>query len=347
MLLHGIFAPISTPFYPDGRLYLKKLEHNVERYSRSPLAGLVVLGSTGEAVMLSDEERREVLRVSRENAAAEKVLVAGTGAESVIETLKLTEYAASLGYDAALIRTPHFYKPQMHPKNLLVFYRTIADRSALPVLLYSVPVFTGYDLPLEVVAELAEHRNIIAIKESSGNVAKIGEMVQATRHIHRHVTVTEIFTAVTSRMLSAGAEEGRQLVSVESLGGGVAVAAKPRLKTRSKDAGFQVLSGSAHLLLESLQAGAVGAVVAFADVAPSACFEVYTAWKDRDEKLAAEKQARIVEAAKRIVSHYGVPGIKYAQDFNGYYGGSPRMPLLPLTADGRAEIERLLAGIRS
>src|SRR5579871_5363440 len=106
MLLHGIFPPVTTPFYPDGRVYLKKLEHNVEHYSRTPVAGLVVLGSTGEAVMLSDEERREVLRVAAEAAGKDKVLVAGVGAESVIETLRLTEHAAKMNYDVALVRTP-------------------------------------------------------------------------------------------------------------------------------------------------------------------------------------------------------------------------------------------------
>jgi hypothetical protein len=110
MLLHGIFPPLTTPFYPDGNVYFKKLEHNVERYSKTPAAGLVLLGSTGEAIMLSDEERREVLKVAREAAAPGKVLIAGTGIESGSETLRLTEYAAALGYDAALVRTPHFYK---------------------------------------------------------------------------------------------------------------------------------------------------------------------------------------------------------------------------------------------
>ena len=106
MLLHGILPPITTPFYPDGSVYFKKLESNVERYSRTPVTGMVVLGSTGEVVMLSDEERRDVLKVAREAAAPNKVLLAGTGAESVKETLKLTEYAAAVGYDLALVRTP-------------------------------------------------------------------------------------------------------------------------------------------------------------------------------------------------------------------------------------------------
>src|SRR5437763_8059816 len=103
MLLHGIFPPITTPFYPDGNIYFKKLESNVERYSRTPVAGIVVLGSTGESIMLSDQERRDVFKAARESAAPDKVLIAGTGIESAVETLRLTEHAATLGYDLAMI----------------------------------------------------------------------------------------------------------------------------------------------------------------------------------------------------------------------------------------------------
>src|SRR5262249_8644307 len=103
MLLQGIFPAVTTPFYPDGAAYSRKIEHNIDRYSGTPIAGMVVLGSTGEAVMLSDEERREVLRVTAEVAAPEKVLIAGTGAELATETLRLTEHAARLKYDAALV----------------------------------------------------------------------------------------------------------------------------------------------------------------------------------------------------------------------------------------------------
>ena len=113
MFLHGIFPPITTPFYPDGKVYFRKLEQNVEHYSRTPVVGIVVQGSTGEAILLSDDERREVLKCARESAANDKVLIAGTGIESAIETLRLTEYAAELGYDIAMVRTPHYYKGQM------------------------------------------------------------------------------------------------------------------------------------------------------------------------------------------------------------------------------------------
>src|SRR5712671_6667383 len=237
MLLQGIFPAVTTPFYPDGAVYYKKIEHNIDRYSRTPIAGMVVLGSTGEAVMLSDEERREVLRITAEVAAPDKVLIAGVGAESVVETLRLTEFAAKLDYDVALVRTPHFYRPQMKPEALLAFYRTVADRSPLPVLLYTVPPFTAYDLPLEVITALAEHANIIGIKESSGNVEKVAAMVAASRHIKRTATVTEVQQAVTARMFAAPAtdENSGQMVSMSQLNSGsdIAVAARPRIKTRS------------------------------------------------------------------------------------------------------------------
>src|SRR5271156_809364 len=218
MLLHGIFPPITTPFYPDGNVYFKKLESNVERYSRTPCAGIVVLGSTGEAILLSDQERRDVLKTAREAAAPNKVLIAGTGAESAIETLRLTEYAAGLGYDIAMVRTPHYYKKQMEAANILAFYHTVADRSPLPVIIYNFPQATGYDIPAALVIELAEHPNLIGIKESSGDVEKVHKMVEGTRHIQRSVTVTETFDAVTPRMLAAATAgssgEGGELVQV-------------------------------------------------------------------------------------------------------------------------------------
>src|ERR1700757_815293 len=210
MLLHGIFPPITTPFYADGNVYYKKLESNVERYSRTPIGGIVVLGSTGEAILLSDQERRDVLKSAREAAAPHKVLVAGTGIESAIDTLRLTEYAAELGYDVAMVRTPHYYKKQMQTANLLAFYRTVADRSPLPVIIYNFPQATGYDMPADLVTELAGHPNIVAIKESSGTLDKVKRLVEGTRQVKRQATVTETFEAVTPRMLKAAAAESEK-----------------------------------------------------------------------------------------------------------------------------------------
>jgi len=355
MLLHGIFPPITTPFYPDGQVYLKKLEANVERYSKTPVAGIVVLGSTGEAIMLSDQERQDVLKVASEAATPSKVLIAGTGAESAIETLKLTEHAARLGYDVAIVRTPHYYKKQMLPANELAFYRFVADRSPLPVMIYNFPLCTGYDLPAQLVIELAEHPNVIAIKESGGDIEKIRKMAEGTRHVNRTATVRETFDAVTPRMLKS-ATEGKdnrgEMVPVTALAGGAkpsssAVSFVAGLKTRQKEVGFQVLTGSADKLKPSLEAGAVGAILAFACPAPTACYEIFTAWKEGDSELAHLKQERITRAAQRVGSEMGIPGLKYAMDFNGYYGGVARLPLLPLTAEMKNEVEQLLSEVRN
>jgi len=357
MLLHGIFPPITTPFYPDGNVYFKKLESNVERYSRTPVAGIVVLGSTGEAILLSDQERRDVFKAARDAAAPNKVLIAGTGIESAIETLRLTEYAAGLGYDVAMVRTPHYYKKQMAPANILAFYRTVADRSPIPVIVYNFPQATGYDVPAEVMIELAEHPNLIGIKESSGDVQKVRKMVEGTRHVKRSATVTETFDAVTPRMLAAAAagdlSEGGELVPVGVLSGAAevkpsssAVSVVGKMKTRQKEIGFQVLVGAAHKLQPSLDAGAVGAILAFACPAPTACYEIYAAWKEGDAELARLKQERIAKPAQRV-GDLGVPGFKYGMDFNGYYGGPARLPFLPLTGDLKAEVEQLLADIRN
>jgi dihydrodipicolinate synthase/N-acetylneuraminate lyase len=357
MLLHGIFPPITTPFYPDGNVYFKKLESNVERYSRTPVAGIVVLGSTGEAILLSDQERRDVFKAARAAAAPNKVLIAGTGVESAIETLRLTEYAAELGYDVAMVRTPHYYRKQMHTANILAFYRTVADRSPLPVIIYNFPQATGYDIPAEIVIELAAHPNLIGIKESSGDVEKVRKMVEGTRQVKRSATVTETFEAVTPRMLAAAAStsshDGGELVQVGGVSGtssgkpsSSAVTVVGKLKTRQKEVGFQVLVGAAHKLQPSLDAGAVGAILAFACPAPTACYEIYAAWKEGDAELARLKQERIAKAAQRV-GDLGVPGFKHSMDFNGYFGGPSRLPFLPLTADLKAEIERALADVRN
>jgi dihydrodipicolinate synthase/N-acetylneuraminate lyase len=376
MLLSGIFPPITTPFYPEGEVYYKKIESNVERHSRTPVAGIVVLGSTGEAIFLSDEERRDVLKTALAAAAPSKVMIAGTGAESAHETLQLTEYAAELGYDAALVRTPHYYKKQMLPANLLAFYRTVADRSPLPIIIYNFPQATGYDMPAELVIELAGHSNIVAIKESSGNLDKVKQLVEGTGNIinvKRQATVTETFEAVTPRMLKAAAAEGekqsRELVSVASLTGSAEAlerrasppvdadsVAKPsssavtvvgKLKTRQKEVGFQVMVGAAQQLEPSLSLGAVGAILAFAGPAPMACYEIYAAFKEGDHALAREKQERVRLAAQRVVGDFGIPGVKYSMDLNGYYGGPSRLPFLPLSGEQKAEIEKLMAGIKS
>jgi len=355
MLLEGIFPAITTPFYPNGDLYLRKLEHNVARYSRTQLAGMVVLGSTGEAVMLSLEEQREILKIAIAAAAPDKVMIAGVGQESVRHTMAMAEHAAALDYDAVLVRTPFFYRGQFHRAEapqleMLTYYRAIADHSPLPVLLYSVPVFTQYDLPMEVIAELAQHPNIIGIKDSSGQPQRIAEIAAATQSIRRSVTVTPVFAAVTRRMMPAQSDNSEEkFVAADALGKAgtsVAVAAPAAMKTRQKEIGFSVLTGGAGTLHRALNAGANGAILAFAACAPQCCYETWTAWKEGDQALAEEKQQRIGRASQRVTTEMGIPGLRFACDLNGYFGGSPRLPFLPLTADLQREVQTLMSDIR-
>ncbi len=351
--MEGIFAAVTTPFYPDERVYFRKLEANIARYSRTLLSGMLLLGSTGEAVALDDQEAKDVLRTAAEASAPEKILIAGVGKESVKATLELADAAAKYRYDAVLVRTPTYYASQMSTAAVLHYFRSVADRSALPVLLYNIPRCVPYSFPFEVIAELAFHPNIIGIKDSSGSVERIEATVDATAEApKRTVTVTPVFEAVTERMLMAKIEGDATFVAAEDLAGGVGVsmaAAPPvaAIKTRTKEIGFQVLTGSAVALLDSLKAGANGAILGFGACAPQACQEVYLAWKDHDFELAEAKQARIAEVSQRIVGQHGISGVKAACDFNGYYGGKARSPLLPVTAQDKAEIESLLASIRN
>lgn len=351
MLLEGIFAAATTPFYPDERVYFRKLEANIDRYSKSLLSGMVILGSTGETMALTDAETVEILRVAAEAAAPEKVLIAGVGRESAKQTLEQAEAAAKFNFDAVLVRTPTYYPAQMTPTAVLNYYRTVADRSPLPVVLYNIPRCVPYDIPVEIVAELAQHPKIIAIKDSSGSLERIRSTVELTRNSYRRtVTVTPVFEAVTARMLTPKAETAGTFVSAGDLAGGLAVAAAPpapAIKTRTKEVGFQVLTGATGIVLESLQSGASGAILGFGACAPQACQEIYLAWKEHDLMLAEEKQKRIAAPSLRIGAGLGIAGVKYACDFNGYYGGRPRLPLLPLSAAEKAEVEQLLAGIRN
>ena len=207
MLLEGIFAAITTPFYSDERIYYRKLEANIARYSRSLLAGMVVLGSTGEAPLVDDAEARGILRVAADAAAREKVLIAGVGRESVKATVELAEAGAEFRYDAILVRPPSYFANQLSSAAILHYYRSIADRSPLPVIIYNIPQCVPYQFPIELVGELAGHPNIIGIKDSSGKVERIGALVAATANAPRRtVPVTQVFEAVTARMIEQPAD---------------------------------------------------------------------------------------------------------------------------------------------
>jgi 4-hydroxy-2-oxoglutarate aldolase len=181
MDLSGIFPALTTPFASDGSISIADLKHNIQQYNCTGLAGYVVIGSTGESVLLSKPEIEAVLAAVKETASRDRKLIAGTGAESTAETIERTKRAAQLGYDVALVKTPYYYKPVYKPETYIAHYRRVADESPIPVMLYSVPQFTGVALEPPEVAVLSEHPNIIGIKESSGNVQRVAEIIANVR----------------------------------------------------------------------------------------------------------------------------------------------------------------------
>ncbi len=180
MEIRGVLPPVTTPFGPEGELHLEALRANLARWNSTGLAGYLVLGSNGEAPHLSPDEKRAVLEAAREAIPPERVFMAGTGEASRRSTLATTRMAARAGADCALVLTPSFYRRQMSGEVLADHYRAVADESPIPVLLYTVPVFTGVGLGAEPVALLAEHENIVGIKDSSGDLAELGRILGST-----------------------------------------------------------------------------------------------------------------------------------------------------------------------
>jgi 4-hydroxy-2-oxoglutarate aldolase len=168
--------PLVTPFRSDGSLDLAAFEANLERYAEFDLGGYLVLGSNGEAGVLEGEEKIQLVAATRRRSHGRPVL-AGTGLESTAATVALTRRAADAGADAVLVLTPHYYKAQMTVDALVRHFTTVADASPVPVLLYSVPVFTGLPFPPAVAHAVAGHPNVSGMKESSGDLALLGRIL--------------------------------------------------------------------------------------------------------------------------------------------------------------------------
>ena len=203
--LEGCFPPIPTPFDRHGRVDHDHLTANLEKWQKTPLKGFAVLGSNGESVLLKTEEKVETWRTAGKAIFSDRLFIAGTGCESTTETLELTEKAAAAGAHAAMIVTPHYYKPRMDHTALCAHYTFLGDRSPIPIILYNVPGFTGVDLEARTIMELADHPNIIGLKESSGNVVKMGQVVD---HAADHFQVLAGSGSFLLPALSMGAVGG-------------------------------------------------------------------------------------------------------------------------------------------
>ncbi|MFQ5960672.1 MAG: dihydrodipicolinate synthase family protein [Candidatus Methylomirabilales bacterium] len=178
--IRGVIPPVITPFTQTGEVLYTALVSNLGQWNTTGLAGYLILGSNSEFVYLSEQEKIRVLEVAREHIPPDKVMIAGTGCEATEATIALTRRAAAIGADCVMVVTPSYYTPQMQPRILIEHYRRVADASPVPVFLYNVPPFTGVVKDPHTVARLAEHPNIVGMKDSAGNLAVFAEYVRQT-----------------------------------------------------------------------------------------------------------------------------------------------------------------------
>ena len=355
MLIDGIHIPLTAPFTRDGGYYMHKLEYNVRRYCLTPASGLVALSSEMEGAALSDAETAEALRVIGAVADPAKVLVAAVAKDSVRSALSVAEMAAREGFDLLLLAAPPQWEC-LSEQEVMLHFQAIADRSPLPIALGSGARRQGYRLSVDEIADLARHNNVLGLYDHGLTVERFRAIAAATGGVRRDVVVTNVFAPVTRRMVHRDETEEAGFVAAASIGsagagignaGAGMTAPKRGLKTRTKPVGFQVMAtGRAAGFADLLTSGLAGAMLSLAACSPQACYEVYAAFKDGDAALAEEKVRRLAEADARL-DRLGVGGVKYGCDYNGYYGGEPRLPRLPLNAEERASLELALSGIRN
>ncbi len=286
--LSGIFPPITTPF-ERGRVAHDKLAGNVERLCQTGISGIVVLGSNGEGVYLSEQEKEDVIKTVVQATPDDMPVIAGTACESTTETIRLTCAGAELGAQAALLNTPHYYGGRMTVEALIRFYSMVADAVPIPVLLYNVPKFTHLTLAVEAVGQLSRHPNIVGMKDSSGNLNLLGQYLNQSNN------------------------------------------------------DFKMMVGTAGILFGGLSLGCVGGVLALANIAPRACVELFEMIRQGRFTEAKEMQLRMIPVNLAVTATYGIGGLKAAMDMLGYFGGDPRLPLLPASDTDKSEIRAILA----
>jgi len=293
MNIHGIFPPITTPFDDREAIDLAALRFNLARWMKSRVTGVVVLGSNGEAPLVSEEEGFRLVAAAREAVPRDRVLIAGAGEESTRATIAGARRVADAGADAVLVRTPAYFKTQLTQEVFIRHFTAVADASPVPVIMYNAAPFTGVNLLPPAVARLAEHKNIIGIKETSADIAQVTEFVTVT------------------------------------------------------PPDFQVVVGSLPTLYASLSVGAVGGIVAGANVVPDLCVQLYDLVQEKKHAEALALQRRLTAFARAVTTTFGPGGLKAAMDLAGYVGGKPRAPLPPATSEAIEIIRKLLAALTS
>lgn len=294
MKLHGIFAPMATPFDHRGDLYVTKIHYNISRWNRTGLAGYVVGSRCGEGRALSLEEKRKLWEEAAQATAEDKLLLAAVSLDGVRETVRALDCARSLGYRAAVVEPPQYPRPWVQdPQVQAVFFRAVADQAKMPVVIHNPGPGEAVRLEADTALLLARHPAIVGVIEGSSSA-------EALR-----------------RLLGDATED------------------------------FQVLIGEDTLLCEGLSAGAVGAMPVLANAAPFFCLSIEEAVRTRELSSAEELQTRANPAAAAITSRYGIAGLKYAMDLRGYFGGNPRLPLLPVGEEAKTQIAEAFHGLNS
>lgn len=286
--LNGIFPPLPTSFDSKEDLAFDKMEDNIKVLSAYNLSGFLVLGSNGELVHLSEKEKEDVFVVARKAISNGKLMIAGVGGQSTRETIVLTKTAVKAGADAALVLNPFYFKGLMTTEALKAHYFAIADISDIPIIIYNMPANSGMDMSADTILELSTHPNIIGLKDSGGNIAKLGDI---------------------------------------------------RLKVKPE---FQILAGGAGFLIPAMSVGAVGGILALANIAPSYCIEMYEAFISGDISKARNVQLNVIPVNTAITRKWGVPALKEAMDYLGLYGGPLRKPLLPLDPEKKSVLISLI-----
>ena len=283
--LSGIFPPLTTPF-TDDELALDMLLRNLRKYERRELSGYVLFGSNGESAFLTREEKLQMVTTVREQT--KKLLITGTGLDSIKDTISLTNNAAEKGANYALVITPSFFKSEMKHYTFLNYYLKVAESVMIPVIIYNVPKFTNVNIEPETIIKLAEHPNIKGLKDSTENPARISEIVS-------HVPKS-----------------------------------------------FKVIVGTASVLYPGLSSGAVGGILALANIAPDECLQIYNLFVENKFTEALELQNKMIPVNRAVTAKFGVAGLKAAMDLRGYSGGNPRLPLEPLSEAHLIELKMIL-----
>jgi 4-hydroxy-2-oxoglutarate aldolase len=283
--LSGVFAPLITPFKHEEIIF-EELRNNIAKYNLTDLRGYMPLGSNGEYQGLAEEESLKILNIVQQCKAGEKIIVAGCGRESAKATVEFIKKAASIGLDFAFILTPHYFVKEMTDDALFKYYCYIADRSAVPIIIYNAPKFASeLIITPELMSILSEHPNIIGMKNSS--LFPISEY----------------------------------------------------MKVIPEKTDFYLLAGNVKTFYPGLKGGAIGAVLSTASYLPEYCCKLYQLYLNKKNDEANILHNFLNNLSDNTVGRFGVAGVKFGMDLRGFFGGKPRLPLLPLKSSDKKHIK--------